>query len=97
VGSNEKFQATQAEVHCQIFQPGFTGVLILCSFNMQSCGPKKEHWLAAIDIHNYGGHAIWKVPTAKKLHGTKIEVLVSGLTYENLLKLACEMKPVSPK
>ena len=154
VGSNEKFQAAQAGVHYQIFQPGFTGDLILRSFNMQSCGPKNERWLAAIygeersvqfletdaaikcsnpglgkkvasamvngnkatvvafcdpakvtqwkncktsDIHNFGGYAIWKVPATKKLHGTEVEVLVSGLTYENLLKLAREMKPVSPK
>jgi hypothetical protein len=47
------------------------------------------------DIHNYGGYALWKVPATKKLHGTEVEVLVSGLTYEDLLKMARAMKPVN--
>lgn len=47
------------------------------------------------DIHNYGGYAMWKVPATKKLRGTEVEVLVSGLTYADLLKLARGMKPVT--
>ena len=150
--SNNKFKTAQSGVHYQIFQPGPTGDLILRSFNMQSCGPKNERWLAAIygedrsiqfletdaaikcsnpglgvkvatadingnkativafcdpsnkkqwkscktsDIHNYGGYAIWKVPPTKLLHATEIEVLVSGFAYEDLLKLAKGMKPVT--
>ena len=150
--ANNKFKAAQSGVHYQIFQPGPTGDLILRSFDMQSCGPKNEHRLAAIygedrsiqfletdaaikcsnpglgvkvatvdingnkativafcdpsnkkqwksckasDIHNYGGYAIWKVPPTKSLHGTEIEVLVSGFAYEDLLKLAKGMKPVT--
>jgi hypothetical protein len=64
------------------------------------CDPaNKKQWknCKTSDIHNYGGYAIWKVPATKKFHGTEIEVLVSGLTFENLLKMAREMKPVSPK
>ncbi len=38
---------------------------------------------------------MWKVPATKSLHGTEIEVLVSGLTYADLLKLARGMKPVA--
>ena len=46
------------------------------------------------DIHNYGGYAMWKVPATKKLRGTEVEVLVSGLTYADLLRMARAMKPV---
>jgi len=37
---------------------------------------------------------MWKVPATKKLRGTEIEVLVSGLTYADLLRMARAMKPV---
>jgi len=37
---------------------------------------------------------MWKVPATKKLRGTEVEVLVSGLTYADLLKMARGMKPV---
>jgi len=47
------------------------------------------------DIHNYGGYAMWNTKPTKLFHGTSVEVLVSGLTYSDLLKLARGMKPVA--
>ena len=145
MGSGNKYQDAQTGVSYQIFQPTFVGDLLVRSFSMQSCGAKKEQWLAAIygedrsvqfletdaavkcsnpglgvkvatatingnkativafcdpanktqwkncktsDIHNYGGYALWKVPATKTLHGTEIEVLVSGFTYADVLKMA---------
>ena len=151
MGSGNKYQDAQTGVSYQILQPTYVGDLLIRSFSMQSCGAKKEQWLAAIygetrsiqfletdaavkcsnpglgvkvatatingnkativafcdpalkaqwkncktsDIHNYGGYAMWKVPATKTLHGTEVEVLVSGLTYANLLTIARGMKPV---
>jgi hypothetical protein len=37
---------------------------------------------------------MWKVPATKKLHGTEVEVLVSGFTYEELLKISKGLKPI---
>ena len=61
------------------------------------CDPaKKKEWknCKTSDIHNYGGYAMWKVPATKRLHGTEVEVLVSGFTYEELLKIAKGLKPI---
>ena len=60
------------------------------------CDPaNKKQWknCKTSDIHNYGGYAMWKVPATKRLRGTEIEVLVSGFTYEELLKIAKSLKP----
>ena len=152
MGSGNKYQDAQTGVSYQIFQPGYTGGLLLRSFNLQSCGMGNEQWLASIygedrsvqfletdakikcsnpglgvkvasaningnkasivafcdpankkqwkscktsNIQNYGGYAMWKVPATKSLHATEIEVLVSGLTYAELLKIARGMKPVT--
>ena len=46
------------------------------------------------DIHNYGGYAMWNTKATKLLHATTVEVLVSGLTYADLLKISRAMKPV---
>jgi hypothetical protein len=37
---------------------------------------------------------MWKVPATKKLHGTEVEVLVSGFSYSDLLKIARGVKPI---
>ncbi len=61
------------------------------------CDPaNKKQWknCKTSDIHNYGGYALWKAPPTDSLHGTEIEVLVSGLTFNELLKLARGMKAV---
>jgi len=151
MGSGNKYQDAQTGVSYQILQPTYVGDLLIRSFNMQSCGPKNEQWLAAIygedrsiqiletdaavkcsnpglgvkvgtalingnkanivafcdpanktqwknckssDIHNFGGYAMWKVPATKKLHGTEVEVLVSGFSYTDLLKIARGVKPL---
>ncbi len=151
MGSGNKYVDAQTGLSYQIWQPGSTGDLILNSFKLLSCGPKKEQWLAAIygeqrsvqfletdaavqcsnpglgvkvatatingakaiivafcdpakpkqwkscktaDIHNYGGYAMWKTKETKLLHATSIEVLVSGLTYADLLKMSRAMTPV---
>lgn len=98
-----QFLETDAKVKCS--NPGLGVKVATASINgitatiVAFCDPSnKNQWenCKTSDIHNFGGYAIWKVPSAKSLHGTEIEVLVSGLTYEDLLKLARGMKPVSP-
>jgi hypothetical protein len=38
---------------------------------------------------------MWKAPATKSLHATEIEVLVTGLTYAEQIKMARGMKPVT--
>jgi len=96
-----QFLETDAAVKCS--NPGLGVKVATAKINgnqatiVAFCDPaKKKEWknCKVSDIHNYGGYAIWKVPATKKLHGTEVEVLVSGFTYEELLKIARGMKPV---
>ena len=97
-----QFLETDAAVKCS--NPGLGVKVATASINGNQasivvfCDPaNKKQWKSCktSDIHNYGGYAIWKVPPTKLLHGTEIEVLVSGLTYADLLKLARGMRPVA--
>lgn len=97
-----QFLETDSKVKCA--NPGLGVKVATASINgnmasiVAFCDPaNKKQWkdCKTSDIHNFGGYAMWKVPATKLLHGTEIEVLVSGLTYEDLLKLARGMKPVS--
>lgn len=47
------------------------------------------------DLQNYGGYIMWKALPTKRYKGTEIEVLVSGFTYSELLKIARGLKPAS--
>jgi hypothetical protein len=97
-----QFLETDASVKCS--NPGLGVKVATATINgnkatiVAFCDPaNKKQWqnCKTSDIHNYGGYAMWKVPATKTLHGTEIEVLVLGLTYADLLKLARGMKPAS--
>jgi len=96
-----QFLETDASVKCS--NPGLGVKVATATINgnkatiVAFCDPaNKKQWqnCKTSDIHNFGGYAMWKVPATKSLHGTEIEVLVSGLTYSDLLKLARGMKAV---
>ena len=96
-----QFLETDASVKCS--NPGLGVKVATATINgnmatiVAFCDPATPaQWKSCktSDIHNYGGYAMWKVPPTKLLHGTEVEVLVSGLTYADLLKLARAMKPV---
>ena len=96
-----QFLETDAAVKCS--NPGLGVKVATAKINgnkatiVAFCDPaNKKQWknCKVSDIHNYGGYAIWKVPATKRLHGTEVEVLVSGFTYAELLKIARGLKPV---
>ena len=96
-----QFLETDAAIKCS--NPGLGVKVATAKINgnkatiVAFCDPvKKKQWknCKTSDIHNYGGYAIWKVPATKRLHGTEVEVLVSGFTYADLLKIARGMKPL---
>ena len=97
-----QFLETDAKVKCSNPGLGVKVATALINGNKATivafCDPaNSKQWKSCktSDIHNYGGYAMWKVPSTKRLHGTEIEVLVSGFTYEDLLKLARGMNPVT--
>ncbi len=86
---------TDSAVKCQ--NPGIGVKVATATINgnkatiVAYCDPaNKAQWkkCSTADISNWGGYALWKVPAAGKLHGTEVEVIVSGFTYTNLLKIA---------
>ncbi len=96
-----QFLETDSSVKCS--NPGLGKKVATASINgniatiVAFCDPANAaQWKSCktSDIHNYGGYAMWKVPATKKLRGTEVEVLVSGLTYADLLRMARAMKPV---
>jgi hypothetical protein len=97
-----QFLETDAKVKCSNPGLGVKVATALVNGNKATivafCDPaNSKQWknCKSSDIHNYGGYAMWKVPPTKSLHGTEIEVLVSGFTYADLLKMARGMKPVT--
>ena len=96
-----QFLETDSAVNCS--NPGLGKKVATANINgnvatiVAFCDPANPaQWKSCktSDIHNFGGYAMWKVPATKKLRGTEVEVLVSGLTYADLLKMARGMKPV---
>ncbi len=97
-----QFLETDAAVKCS--NPGLGKTVATVSINGLSakvvafCDPANaKQWksCSTSDIHNYGGYAMWNTKATKLLHATSIEVLVSGLTYSDLLRISRAMKPVS--
>jgi hypothetical protein len=96
-----QFLETDASVQCS--NPGVGVKVATATINgskatiVAFCDPANaKQWknCKSSDIPNYGGYAIWKTKATKALHATSVEVLVSGVTYSNLLKMARGLKPV---
>ena len=96
-----QFLETDAAVQCS--NPGLGVKVATATINgakatiVAFCDPaNSKQWknCKTSDIHNYGGYAMWKTKATKLLHATSIEVLVSGLTYADLLKMSRPMTPV---
>jgi hypothetical protein len=103
-GEARSIQILQTDAKDKCSNPGLGVKVATATINgnkatiVAFCDPaNKTQWknCKTSDIHNYGGYAMWKVPATKSLHGSEIEVLVSGLTYSDLLKIARGMKAVS--
>jgi len=105
-----QFLETDASVKCS--NPGLGVKVATVTINgakatvVAFCDPAKpKQWknCKTSDIQNYGGYAMWTTKpnkstgTNKLLHATSIEVLVSGITYANLLKISRALKPVGQK
>ncbi|MEI7697745.1 MAG: hypothetical protein WCJ16_06355 [Actinomycetes bacterium] len=96
-----QFLETDAAVKCS--NPGLGVKVATTTINgskatiVAFCDPANaKQWknCKTSDIHNYGGYAMWNTKATKLLHATSVEVLVSGLTYADLLKISRAMKPV---
>ncbi len=96
-----QFLETDAAVKCS--NPGLGKAVATVMINGNSakvvafCDPaNSKQWqnCKTSDIHNFGGYAMWNTKATKLLHSTTIEVLVSGLSYVDLLRLARTMNPV---
>jgi len=96
-----QFLETDAAVQCS--NPGIGVKVATATINgskatiVAFCNPAiTKQWknCKTGDIHNYGGYAMWKTKATKLLHATSIEVLVSGLSYADLLKMSRAMTPV---
>lgn len=96
-----QFLETDAAVQCS--NPGLGVKVATATINgsratiVAFCDPANaKQWknCKTSDISNYGGYAMWKTKPTKLLHGTSVEVLVSGVTYSNLLKMARGLKSV---
>jgi len=96
-----QFLETDAAVKCS--NPGLGKQVATASINGQIakivafCDPANaKQWksCSTADIHNYGGYAMWNTKPTKLLHGTSIEVLISGLTYADLLRISRAMTPL---
>jgi hypothetical protein len=99
-----QFLETDAAVKCS--NPGLGKTVATVSINglranvVAFCDPANvKQWksCSTADIHNVGGYAMWNTKATKLLHATTIEVLVSGLTYSDLLRLSRAMTPVLKK
>jgi hypothetical protein len=99
-----QFLETDAAVKCS--NPGLGKQVATASINGQIakivafCDPANaKQWksCSTADIHNYGGYAMWNTKPTKLLHGTSIEVLISGLTYADLLRISRAMTPLMKK
>jgi|GEM_PF-1219202 len=96
-----QFLETDAAVKCS--NPGLGKTVATAMINGNSakvvafCDPANaKQWQSckSSDIHNFGGYAMWNTKATKGLRATTIEVLVSGLSYVELLRLARAMNPV---
>ncbi len=96
-----QFLETDASVQCS--NPGLGVKVATATINgskatiVAFCDPANaKQWknCKSADISNYGGYAMWKTKATKLLHATSVEVLVSGVTYSNLLKMARGLMPV---
>ena len=102
-GEDRSIQILETDAAVKCSNPGLGVKVATAQINgnkatiVAFCDPaNKTQWknCKVSDIHNFGGYAMWKVPATKKLHGTEIEVLVSGFTYLKLLKIARGIKPI---
>jgi len=102
-GEDRSIQVLETDAAVKCSNPGLGMKVATAKINgfkatvVAFCDPaKKKEWknCKTSDIHNYGGYAMWKVPATKKMHGTEVEVLVSGFTYAELLKISRGLKPV---
>jgi hypothetical protein len=96
-----QFLETDAAVKCS--NPGLGAKVATAMINgnkatiVAFCDPANKAQFkkcSTADISNWGGYAMWKVPATKKLHATEVEVLVSGFSYADLLKIARAMSVV---
>jgi len=99
-----QFLETDAAVKCS--NPGLGKQVATASINGQIakivafCDPANaKQWkkCSTADIQNYGGYAMWNTKPTKLLHGTSIEVLISGLSYTDLLRISRAMTPLLKK
>jgi hypothetical protein len=102
-GEDRSIQVLETDAAVKCSNPGLGVKVATTKINgfkatiVAFCDPaKKKEWknCKTSDIHNYGGYAMWRVPATKRLHGTEVEVLVSGFTYAELLKISRGLKPV---
>ena len=97
-----QFLENDGAVHCT--NPGLGVQVATASINgakakiVAFCDPANaKQWknCKSTDIQNYGGYALWQTKAAHGLRATSVEVLVSGVTYTNLLKMARGLRPVT--
>jgi hypothetical protein len=102
-GEDRSIQILETDAAVKCSNPGLGVKVATAQINgnkatiVAFCDPaNKTQWknCKSSDIHNFGGYAMWKVPATKKLHGTEVEVLVSGFSYADLLKIARGVKPI---
>jgi hypothetical protein len=102
-GEDRSIQILETDAAVKCSNPGLGVKVATAQINRNKativafCDPaKKTQWknCKASDIHNYGGYAIWKVPARKNLRETEVEVLVSGFSYQELLKIAKSLQSI---
>lgn len=103
-GEDRSIQFLETDVAAKCSNPGLGVKVATATINgfraniVVFCDPAiAKQWknCKTSDLPNYGGYAMWNTKPTKLFHGTSVEVLVSGITYSNLLKISRAMKPVT--
>lgn len=103
-GRKISIQLLETDAAAKCSNPGVGKLVTIASINGRKasivvfCDPsntKLTRSCSTSDMKKYGGYAMWSTLPTKLLHATSIEVLVSGLTYSDLMNICTGMRPVS--
>ena len=102
-GEDRQIQFLETDAAVQCSNPGLGVQVATATINgfkskvVVFCDPsKKVEWknCKSSDMKSLGGYIIWKTKATKNLHATSVEVLGTGISYSDLLKVSRSMKTV---
>jgi len=102
-GEDREIQILETDAAARCSDPGLGVQVATATINgakakiIAFCDPTKPNAFKnckTSDIKSVGGYAMWTTKPTKFLHGSSVEVLVTGFTYSQLLQVARGLKLV---